>query len=179
MGEVRERAGRGAHHGPKGRASPEPANSPGRVGGKNSLLRSGGPAAGDDLSTPVKADPPQRSMPRDAVVCQGEYRRGHQAGWGSDTSRLETREVKGLNPDLAPRSKRGRPHRERPAARRGARAADNPGTVMQPPPGRPVRDGWPRAEGGQDLFDGLRLMIEHNDPRRTVTLCAERGPGRA
>ena len=32
---------------------------------------------------------------------------------------------------------------------------------------------------GQNLLDGLRLMIEHNDLRRAVTLWAEWGSRRA
>ena len=76
------------------------------------------------------------------------------AGWNPSVDRAcrdgRPRSEAWLNADPAPRSERGRPLRDGPAAKRGARAAANPRAVMQPPPGRPVRDGWPRAEGGQN-----------------------------
>jgi hypothetical protein len=38
-----------------------------------------------------------------------------------------------------------------------------------------VRDGWPHAEVGQNLFDDLLLINEGNDPHRAPTLRPEQG----
>lgn len=44
------------------------------------LFSPGGSIVGDELGTPVRANPPHHSMPRGAVVCQGEPRSGQKAG---------------------------------------------------------------------------------------------------
>ncbi len=118
-----------------------------------------------------------QSMARNAGPCQGRSCDGWDPIGGSGTSSPKIKEVRGLNADLASRSERGRPSGKGRLPGGAREQATTHAPLCRRRAERPVRDGWPYGEVGQNLLDGPRL-VNKGDPQRADALPARLGQSR-